>query len=133
VEYSGNRLDPYDRLAGGRYTASIALYLILTIVTLGLFNLYWNYRQMQACNELLERSEFSWLLWIFLCVVTFGLYHFYYQYKMGAVINEIQDRYDLPFTEGLPILSVVAAIIGFGVIADCIHQHEFNKIDALLD
>lgn len=133
MEYSGNRLDPYNRLGVGRYSASVALYLILTIVTLGLFNLYWNYRQMQACNELLERSEFSWLLWILLCVVTFGLYHFYYQYKMGAVINEIQDRYDLPFTEGLPILSVVAAIVGFGVIADCIHQHEFNKIDALLD
>jgi ABC-type bacteriocin/lantibiotic exporter with double-glycine peptidase domain len=120
-------------LGGGRYNASIALYLILTIVTLGLFNLYWNYRQMQACNELLERPEFSWLLWILLCLVTFGLYHFYYQYKMGAVINEIQDRYDLPFTEGLPILSVAAAIIGFGVVADCIHQHELNKIDVLLD
>ncbi len=133
MEYSGNRLDPYNRLGVGRYSASVALYLILTIVTLGLFNLYWNYRQMQACNELLERREFSWLLWILLCVVTFGLYYFYYQYKMGAVINEIQDRYDLPFTEGLPILSVVAAIIGFGVIADCIHQHELNKIDALLD
>ena len=133
MEYAGNRPEAYSRLGGGRYTASVALYLILTIVTLGLFNLYWNYRQMQACNELLGRGEFSWLLWILLCVVTFGLYHFYYQYKMGAAINEIQDRYDLPFTEGLPILSVVAAVIGFGVIADCIHQHELNKIDALLD
>lgn len=132
MEYAGSRPEPYKRLGGGRYTASVALYLILTIVTLGLFNLYWNYRQMQACNELLERSEFSWLLWILLCVVTFGLYHFYYQYKMGDAINEIQDRYDLPFTEGLPILSVVAAVIGFGVVADCIHQHELNKIDALL-
>ena len=133
MEYAGNRPEPYNRLGGGRYTASVALYLILTIVTLGLFNLYWNYRQMQACNELLERREFSWVLWILLCVVTFGLYHFYYQYKMGAGINEIQNLYDLPFTEGLPILSVVAAVVGFGVVADCIHQHELNKIDVLLD
>ncbi len=133
MEYAGNRPEPDSRLGGERYSASVALYLVLTIVTLGLFNLYWNYRQMQACNELLERREFSWLRWILLCVVTFGLYHFYYQYKMGAAINEIQDRHDLPFTEGLPILSVLAAVIGFGVIADCIHQHELNKIDAWLD
>ena len=133
MEYAGNRPEPDSRLGGERYSASVALYLVLTIVTLGLFNLYWNYRQMQVCNELLERREFSWLRWILLCVVTFGLYHFYYQYKMGAAINEIQDRYDLPFTEGLPNLSVVAAVIGFGVIADCIHQHELNKIDAWLD
>ncbi len=133
MEYAGNRPEPDSRLGGERYSASVALYLVLTIVTLGLFNLYWNYRQMQVCNELLERREFSWLRWILLCVVTFGLYHFYYQYKMGAAINEIQDRHDLPFTEGLPILSVLAAVIGFGVIADCIHQHELNKIDAWLD
>jgi len=133
LEYAGNRPEPDSRLGGERYSASVALYLVLTIVTLGLFNLYWNYRQMQVCNELLERREFSWLRWILLCVVTFGLYHFYYQYKMGAAINEIQDRHDLPFTEGLPILSVLAAVIGFGVIADCIHQHELNKIDAWLD
>ena len=130
----------YDPRNGPGYTGhesehsiNVPLYLLLTLFTCLLFDLYWNYRQMQACNELLERSEFNWLLWILLCVVTIGLYHFYYQYKMGAVINEIQDRYDLPFTEGLPILSVVAAIVGFGVIADCIHQHELNKIDALLD
>lgn len=117
----------------GRYTANIALYLVLTLVTFFLFNLYWNYRQMQACNELLERDEFSWLLWIVLSILTFGLYHFYYQYKMGSAINEIQLRYGLPYADGLPLLSVISAILGFGVVADCIHQHELNKIDRQLD
>ena len=40
-----------------RHTASIPVYLILTLVTLGVFNLYWNYRQMQACNDLLGRND----------------------------------------------------------------------------
>ena len=110
------------------YAASVALYLILTLVTVGIFNLYWNYRQMQVCNELLDRNEFSWLLWILLVVVTCGLYHLYYQYKMGAAINEIQELYDCPFTDGLPVLSLVVAILGFGIVADCVHQHELNKL-----
>ena len=49
---------------------------------------------------------------------------------MGAAINEIQEDLDFHFTEGLPVLSLVAAILGFGVLADCIHQHELNRIDA---
>ncbi len=118
-----------DRFHGENpYYANIALYLLLTVVTFLLFNLYWNYRQMVACNELLERREFSWLVWIILTLVTCGIYHLYYQYKMGAAINEIQEMLDAPVTDGLPVLSVVAAILGFGVVADCIHQHEINQL-----
>jgi hypothetical protein len=125
----GYRPEAYD-LDERRHSANIALYLVLTILTLGIFNLYWNYRQMRSCNELLARQEFSFLIWILLVIVTCGLYHFYYQYKMGAAINEIQRLEDLPVTDGLPVLSLIAAVLGVGVVADCIHQHELNVIDA---
>ena len=115
-----------------RHTASIPLYLILAIFTLGLFNLYWNWKQMGSCNELLEERRFSWILWIVFSILTFGIYHFYYQYRMGASLNDIQRRYDLPVTEGLPVLSLVATLVGFGIVTDCIHQHELNRIDAEL-
>ena len=111
-----------------RYYANVPLYLVLTVVTAFVFNLYWNYRQMQACNDLLDRDEFSFLTWLLLCIVTCGIYHLFYQYKMGAAINEIQEIRDLPVTENLPVLSVIAAILGVGIVADCIHQFEINKI-----
>jgi hypothetical protein len=107
---------------------SIALYLLLTLVTCGVWNLYWNYVQMRECNVLLGRQEFSWIVWLLLTLVTCGIYHLFYQYKMGAAINEIQLRRELPYTDGLPVLSVVAAILGVGIVADCIHQNELNKI-----
>jgi len=113
------------------HTQSVALGLILTIFTFGIYNLYWNYCQMRSCNALLERREFSWIFWLIVSILTFGIYYLYYQYKMGAAINEIQERLDFPVTEGLPILSLVAAIVGFGVVADCVHQHELNRIDSL--
>ena len=127
------RPDPIDRPSRRsqqqpEHYASIPLYLLLTILTFFLFNFYWNYRQMQACNDLLGRREFGFLSWLILIFITCGIYHFFYQYKMGLAINEIQDRSDLPITEGLPVLSVVAAILGFGIVADCIHQHEINRI-----
>ncbi len=124
---------PYDDGGRGRFVvhhASIGLYLLLTLVTFGLFNLYWNYRQMQACNDLLGRREFGYWSWLLLTLVTCGIYHLFYQYKMGAAINEIQSHQGLPVTEGLPVLSVVAAVLGVGVVADCIHQYEINRIGA---
>ena len=108
--------------------ANVALYLVFTILSCGLFNLYWNYRQMDACNELLGRDEFNFVLWLILSFITCGLYHLYYQYKMGSALNEIQRKYRMPISEGLPALSVLAAFFGFGVVADCIHQVEINKI-----
>lgn len=111
------------------HTRSVALGLLLTIFTFGIYNLYWNWRQMRSCNELLGRREFSWIFWLVVSILTFGIYHLYYQYKMGAAINEIQVLRQLPVTDGLPVLSLVAAILGFGVVADCIHQHELNRID----
>ena len=111
-----------------RYGANIALYLVFTLLSCGFFNLYWNYRQMQACNELLGRDEFSWGLWLVLIIVTCGIYHFYYQYMMGAAINEIQETRGFRVTENLPMLSVVATLLGFGIVTDCIHQHELNRI-----
>ncbi len=126
----GYRPAPYGHEQ--RHQASIPLYLILTLLTCGIFNLYWNYRQMESCNEMLDRYEFNFVLWLVLTVLTLGLYHLYYQYKMGAAINEIQYLQGLPVSNGLPILSVFAAFFGVGVLADCIHQYELNRIDAEL-
>ena len=110
------------------HALSIPLYLVLSILTCFLWDLYWNYRQMEACNDLLGRDEFRFWLWVFLCLITFGLYHFYYQYQMGAAIVEIQERMGKPTTDGLPVLSVIATLLGFGLVADCIHQLEINRI-----
>ena len=110
------------------FKCSIPLYLILSILTAGLFNLYWNYKQMQACNYFLRRKEFSFLIWFFLTIFTCGLYHIYYQYKMGASLVEIQRSQGRPTSNDLPVLSAILSIIGLFVIADCFHQLEINKL-----
>jgi hypothetical protein len=108
---------------------NIPLYLILTILTCGIFNLYWNYRQMEVCNAVLKRREFSFWVWLLLTILTCGIYHIFYQYKMGAAIVEIQRLLNREIFDKLPLISVLVTITGFSIIVDCIHQHEINKID----
>ncbi len=107
---------------------SIALYLVLTIITCGLANIYWNYRQIQACNELLGREEFSFWLSMLLVLVTCGIYHIFYQYKMGSALVEIQRSSGRPPFENLPVISVIVTVLGLPFVVDCIHQHDINKI-----
>ena len=111
---------------------NISLYLILTILTCGIFNLYWNHRQMEACNVLLNRREFSFWTWLLLTILTCGIYHIFYQYKMGAAIVEIQHLLKRDVFDKLPLLSVIVTIIGFSIVVDCIHQNEINKINDVL-
>ena len=120
---------PHEPLPGeSEYHTNVAVHLILTIVTCGLFNLYWNYKQMQACNHMLGRQEFSFGLWFLLTIITCGIYHVFYQYKMGMAIVELQRSRNRHVFGELPILSVIVTVMALSIIVDAIHQLEINKI-----
>jgi hypothetical protein len=109
---------------------SIPFYIIITLLTCGIANLYWNYRQMLACNDLLGREEFSWPMWFFLSLLTCGIYHLFYQYKMGSAILEVQQERGVAIMNELPLLSVLVSVFGASLVVDIIHQHEINKLCA---
>ena len=124
---SETRVQRYNQQPNQHYR-SIPLYLIITLLTCGIFNLYWNYRQMQACNEMVGRNEFSWPAWFFLSLLTCGIYHIYYQYKMGSVILEVQRQRGTYIFDSLPLVSLLVTVFGASIVADIIHQHEINKL-----
>lgn len=107
---------------------SIPVDIILTLVTCGLYNLYWNYKQMKSCNELLGRDEFSWGTWLLLSLVTCGIYHVYYQYKMGESLYLIEKFENVPVFDNLPMISLLGTLFGFSIVVDAIHQDQINKI-----
>lgn len=123
---TGNRPDHHGNR--GDFEINIPAYVIFTIITCGLFNIYWNYRQMEACNYLLGRQEFDFVKWLLLSIITCGIYHIYYQYKMGSAIVEIQQKAGKPENTNLPVLSLVVTIVGLTIVADCVHQNEINML-----
>jgi serine/threonine protein kinase len=102
--------------------------IIFTILTCGLYNLYWNYKQMETCNILLGRKDFSWAIWFFGTLLSCGLYHIYYQFQMGAAIMEIQEKRKKNVFEYLSFISLIVTLFGGSVVIDIIHQLEINKI-----
>lgn len=106
----------------------VAIGIILSVVTCGLYNIYWNYRQMQAMNALLGRQEFDFVKWLLLSIVTCGLYHIYYEYHMGAELQTWLTQNDRPVSPNLALGGLLLSCVGLTVITDAIYQHELNKL-----
>ena len=104
--------------------------IVLSLVTCGIWNLVWQYKQMQAVNLLLGREEYRFGTWLLLCVVTCGLYHIYYEYKMGSHITEVLRSMGQPVTSDLGTLGLVLSVFGMTIVADAVFQHELNRLVA---
>jgi len=117
-----------DRPLPPEFHMDIALGIVLSLVTCGLYNVYWNYRQMLALNALLGREEYDFAKWLLLSIVTCGLYHIYYEYRMGSDIYAWLKEHGREASDNLPLIGLVLSLFGLTVIADAVYQHELNKL-----
>ncbi len=115
---------PYPRAEGVR---SIALGIIFSLLTCGIYSLYWEYKQMEMLNGWLGRTDYRFGLWLLLCILTCGIFAIYYEYKMAVGINEIQANNGLTVSNHLAVTCVLLAIFGIGIASLAIQQWEINR------
>ena len=115
---------PYPRQEA---VVSIGVGIILTIITCGLYGLFWQYKQMQVLNAWLGRKEYDFWIWLILSIVTCGLFALYYEYTMAKGINEVQENNGLRVNNDLALLCVFLAFVGVGVASLAIQQGEINR------
>jgi len=108
---------------------NIVLYIVLCIVTFGLFYLVWQYKQMHQVNVLLGRKGHSFAIWLILSLITFGVYHLYHEYVLSKDLLALREKFEMkPLSSDFPLLCLLVSIFGFFLISDFIHQDEINKI-----
>ncbi len=108
--------------------SSIPMDVILTLITCGIYNLFWNHRQMAVFNALLEEDRFQFWTWFFLTIITCGIYHIYYEYRMAEAMKQLQRKFDRPVNDNLSMLALILSIFGFPIVVDAIFQDELNSI-----
>lgn len=121
---------PLSKPLSKDFEVAIALGIILSILTCGLYNIYWNYRQFEAMNRLLGREEYRFVQWLLLSLVTCGLYHIYYEYKMGSDLQDYLKRNGYEINPNLPVIGLCLSCFGLSIVADAIYQHELNRLVA---
>lgn len=120
-------LPPLSDPQAGSYTSNIALDVVLSFVTCGIYYFFWQARQFRAVNHLLGQDRYKFGLWFILTLVTCGLYNIYYEYLLAQGIAEAQEKHGRPKSKDLPVLSLVLTIVGLNVVADALQQNEINK------
>lgn len=110
------------------FCSSIVKDIILSIVTCGIYLIFWQMRQIRALNYLLGEEKYSSGKWFLLTIVTCGVYHFYHEYVTSQSIVDIQRKFGKPESANLPALGLVLTFLGGGIITDVIQQTEINKV-----
>lgn len=116
------------KVLSSEHHVDVAAGIIFSVVTCGIYNIYWNYRQMDAMNALLGRMEFSFSKWAILTLLSCGIYHVYYEYRMGAELQAWLTQNGRPVNPHLAVVGLILSMFGLTVVADAIYQHELNKL-----
>ena len=105
---------------------NIAMCIILSIVTCGIYGIYWFVCLTDDTNTVSgEVNGTSGILAFILTLVTCGIYCFYWAYKCGDKIDTAKQQRGIPASNG-GVLYLILWIFG-GVIAYALIQNELNK------
>ena len=107
---------------------NLALYIILTFVTCGLFGIYWFCTLNDDTNKVSGHpEEMRGIVALILTNVTCGIYGLIWSYNMGTRIDEAKTKRGMPGGNS-GTLYLILALVGFGWIAEIILQSELNKL-----
>ena len=97
---------------------NIVVYLLLTLVTCGIFGIYWLVVMLKDINP--------WMV-ILLSIITCGIYGIYFNYQMGKYMVKAGNNYNVKIEDN-SILYLILSIIGFGIVNYCLVQNDLNTI-----
>ena len=101
----------------------VAISIVLTIITFGIYGLYWQAVLNDDIKKLAKEEQFtSGGIVVLLSLVTCGIYSIYWAYKMGEFIDKINDK-----DKNSNILYLILDLIGLEIVVLAIGQSEINK------
>lgn len=108
----------------------IALSVILTLVTCGIYGIYWFVVLTDDIAEASGDRSISGGVAILLTIVTCGIYGYYWAYKMGQNITLAKQNRGIESTgTDMAIVYLLLQIFGLGIVNYCLMQSELNKLD----
>ena len=129
----GAKAESADPGVAGGYKAPIqerklALCIILTIVTCGIYGLVWFFNLVNDLNTAAPSSDDKTPgTVLLLSIVTCGIYSFVWLYKSGDKVDKIRTHNgEAPSSSA--VLYLVLAIFGLSIVSYCLIQTELNKV-----
>lgn len=105
---------------------NVVVYLLLSIITCGLFGIYWLVVVLKDIATTSGEDINPWLV-ILLTIITCGIYGIYFNYQMGKYMAKAGENYNVKIEDN-SILYLVLSIFGFDIVNLCLIQNDLNTI-----
>lgn len=107
---------------------SIPMCIIYTIITCGIYVIYWFIVMTNESNELAPEVECaSGGVAFLLSIITCNIYGLYWAYKMGEKLDNAKNARGMYSGNG-GILYLVLCLFGLGIIAYALMQSDLNAL-----
>lgn len=104
---------------------SIGMIILLSLVTCGLYTIYWMYTVTEEISYLTDDPTFSGGKVILFSLITCGIYNFFWYYAVGSKLMIAQRNHDRMAKDN-SVIYLVLALFGFGIVSNAIIQSELN-------
>lgn len=106
----------------------IVLSIILTVITCGIYGIYWFIVLSDDVKEYSGDQEMmSGGLAFLLTLLTCGIFGIYWFYVLGKAMMVAQQNNNLPANDN-SILYLLLQLFGFGIVNHCLIQNDLNAI-----
>lgn len=133
----GYQQPQYNTPVNGGYHApvknrNIALCLVLSIITCGIYGIYWMICLADDLNVASGRpGDTSGGMVFLFTLVTCGIYSWFWLYKCGEKVAYIKQKNTGIADSNSSILYLILALFGLGIVDYCLIQSELNNVATL--
>ncbi len=106
---------------------NIALCIVLSIVTCGIYGLYWYVTLADGLNQAVGVEDTSGGMVLLFTIITCGIYGLYWCYKAGEKVDTIRQRRGEGGSNN-GIVYLILTFIGLGIVTYALIQNELNKL-----
>ena len=99
---------------------NVVLAILLTIITCGLYSIYWQIKLNDEMLELSHESGHSGGMVVLFTILTCGLYGYYWSYKMGQCVDKVKGG------GSHPVIFLLLQLFGLGLVNYIICQITLN-------
>ena len=102
--------------------------LFVTLITCGIYGLFWYSKQMQILNGWLGRETYSFWKTVGIGLLTCGVYNIYIEYQMARGIIEVRTKYGMQYDPNFPTVYMLFYFFTIVLGSFAILQNEINKL-----
>lgn len=108
---------------------NIAVCIILSIVTCGIYGIYWFIKLNDDTNTASRTYGTSGGMAFLFTLITCGIYGIYWAYKQGEKIDAAKNSRGIPSSNS-GILYLILSIFGLSIVVWALMQSELNQMAA---